>query len=108
MSDTSEEASNEEFVFPFESCVLLDGKETMKMRKRRRGSHLRDINLGYFPTGIKKGPRLNYWPEHEVEIMNAAEAAGKTKEELKSLVKKLVAARKAYFDWLANRYQRVA
>jgi len=41
---------------------------------------------GLFPAPIKIGARAVGWPENEVNAINAARIAGKTDDEIKSLV----------------------
>ena len=48
---------------------------------------------GIFPPPVKIGARASAWLEHEVEAVNAARAAGKSDDEIRELVAKLVAAR---------------
>jgi prophage regulatory protein len=52
------------------------------------------IAEGLFPKPIHLGPRSVGWPEEEVDALNAARIAGKSDEEIRTLVKKLEAARK--------------
>ena len=44
---------------------------------------------------VRLGPRCVGWPRHEVAALNAARIAGKSEEEIRALVVKLEAARKA-------------
>ncbi len=52
------------------------------------------ISNGTFPPPVNLGPRSVGWPDYEVDTINAARIAGKSEEEIKALVLKLVAARK--------------
>ena len=52
------------------------------------------IAEGTFTPGVKLGLRSVAWPEYEVDAINAARIAGKSDEEIRALVKELVAARK--------------
>jgi len=54
------------------------------------------IGKGTFVPSVKIGPRSVGWPEDEVYAINDARIAGKTEDEIRALVVKLVAARKAY------------
>lgn len=47
------------------------------------------INAGTWPRPVKIGPNLNAWPEHEVQAMNAAAAAGYDDAALRALVETL-------------------
>ena len=53
------------------------------------------IAQGLWTKQVSLGPRCVGWPAHEVAALNAARIAGKTEEEIRALVLKLEAARKA-------------
>ena len=53
------------------------------------------IAQGLWTKQVSLGPRCVGWPAHEVVALNAARIAGKTDEEIRALVVKLEAARKA-------------
>lgn len=53
------------------------------------------IAQGVFPRPVSLGGRAVGWPEHEVAALNAARIAGKPDAEIRELVTKLEAARKA-------------
>tara|TARA_B110000503_G_C7114700_1_gene399792 strand:- start:222 stop:464 length:243 start_codon:yes stop_codon:yes gene_type:complete len=53
------------------------------------------INQGLWPKQISLGPRAIGWPANEVAALNAARISGKTDAEIRELVLKLEAARKA-------------
>ena len=53
------------------------------------------ISQGLWTKQVSLGPRCVGWPAHEVEALNAARIAGKTDDEIRALVVKLEAARKA-------------
>mgnify|MGYP000644213108 CR=1 FL=1 len=53
------------------------------------------ITQGLWTKPVRLGPRCVGWPAHEVAALNAARIAGKTDEEIRALVLKLEAARKA-------------
>jgi len=50
---------------------------------------------GLWPKPVSLGPRAVGWPSSEVAAINAARIAGKPDSEIRSLVSKLEAARKA-------------
>jgi predicted DNA-binding transcriptional regulator AlpA len=52
-----------------------------------------DPRVGLFPPPVVLGIRAVGWPKHEVEAIRQARAAGKPSDEIRSLVKSLVAAR---------------
>lgn len=53
------------------------------------------ISEGLWTKQVRLGPRSVGWPAYEVAALNAARIAGKTDEEIRSLVVKLETARKA-------------
>ena len=53
------------------------------------------IAQGLWTKQVSLGPRCVGWPAHEVAALNAARIAGKTDVEIRALVVKLEAARKA-------------
>ena len=52
------------------------------------------ISQGLWTKPISLGAGAVGWPEHEIEAINAARIAGKSDEEIRELVFKLLAARK--------------
>jgi prophage regulatory protein len=60
-----------------------------------RSTRYHRIDEGLFPKPVKLGPRSVGWPASEVAAINAARIAGKSDEEIRALVIKLEAARKA-------------
>ena len=53
------------------------------------------IQQGLWPKPVRLGPRSVGWPASEVAAINTARIAGMTDEEIRALVIKLEAARKA-------------
>ena len=53
------------------------------------------ISQGLWTKQISLGPRCIGWPANEVSALNAARISGKTDQEIRALVVKLEAARKA-------------
>lgn len=53
------------------------------------------ISQGLWTKQVSLGPRCVGWPSSEVAALNAARIAGKPDEEIRALVAKLEAARKA-------------
>ena len=51
------------------------------------------IKSGLMPRGVKLGPRAVAYPKHEVDAVLAARFAGKTDDEIRSLVAELEASR---------------
>lgn len=54
-----------------------------------------DIQAGLYTPPVKIGPRASRWPRSEVVALNAARIAGKSNDEIRTLVKKLMAVRTA-------------
>ena len=53
------------------------------------------ITQGVFTHPVSLGARAVGWPDHEVAALNSARIAGKPDSEIRELVAKLEAARKA-------------
>jgi len=53
------------------------------------------VTKGLFPRPVQLGPRAVGWPSAEVAALNAARIAGKSDVDIRSLVSKLEAARRA-------------
>jgi prophage regulatory protein len=53
------------------------------------------VSQGLWTKPVSLGARAVGWPSDEVEAINAARIAGNTDDEIRILVKKLEAARKA-------------
>jgi prophage regulatory protein len=62
---------------------------------RSISSGKRDIHRGVFVPSIPMGPRQVGWIEAEVEAVLRARIAGKSEDEIRELVRQLVAARAA-------------
>jgi len=60
----------------------------------QRSTIYRHIELGLLPEPIHVGPRAVAWPSNETETILAARVAGRSDDEIKKLVKLLVAARR--------------
>ena len=59
-----------------------------------RSTHYKKVAEGLCTPPVQIGERAVGWPEHEIYAINAARIAGKSNDEIRELVKKLVAARK--------------
>lgn len=57
---------------------------------------------GLFPPPVKSTPRTSVWPENEVAAINAARIAGRSDDEIRTLVRELVAARATLPQQLAS------
>jgi prophage regulatory protein len=77
------------------ATAILRLPSVLKKRGRSRSAHYSDIQEGLFTRPVSIGLRAVGWPEHEVDAINAARIAGRTDSEIRKLVTKLEAARKA-------------
>ena len=77
------------------SHTILRLPAVLKRRGRSRSSHYADINAGLYVKPVQIGSRAVGTPEDEVDALNAARIAGKSDDEIRALVLKLEAARKA-------------
>ena len=75
--------------------TILRLPAVLRERGRSRSAHYLDIQQGLFTRPVAIGLRAVGWPADEVEALNAARIAGKSDEEIRALVVKLEAARKA-------------
>jgi len=68
----------------------------LERRGKCKSQHYVDIAEGLFVPPLPLGPDAHArgYPEHEVQAVNAAVLAGKSRAELRALVLELVAARK--------------
>lgn len=73
---------------------LLRLPKTLDIRGKSRSAHYEDIQNGLMTPPVSLGGRSVAWPEDEIIAINNALIAGKTKDEIKELVKKLIADRK--------------
>ena len=74
---------------------LLRADDVIARRGRSRAQLYVDIKNGTMTPPVRIGPNktLSAWPERELEMLNAAEIGGASKEELQALVKQLIAKR---------------
>lgn len=75
--------------------TVLRGPAVERETGDRRSTRYERIDKGLFPKPVKLGPRSVGWPASEVAAINAARIAGKSDEEIRALVVRLHAARKA-------------
>jgi prophage regulatory protein len=75
--------------------TILRLPAVLRERARSRSAHYLDIQQGLFTSPVQIGLRAVGWPETEVATLNAARIAGKSEVEIRELVAKLQAARKA-------------
>ena len=77
------------------SHTILRLPAVLQRRGRSRSSHYADIKNGLYVKPVQIGSRAVGTPEVEVDALNAARIAGKSDDEIRALVLKLEAARKA-------------
>jgi prophage regulatory protein len=77
------------------SHTILRLPAVLRERGRSRSTHYLDIQQGLFTRPVSIGARAVGWPEHEVATLNDARIAGKSDDEIRALVARLEAARKA-------------
>ncbi len=77
------------------ATTILRLPAVLRERGRSRSAHYLDIQQGLFTRPVAIGLRAVGWPLGEVTTLNAARIAGKSDEEIRALVVKLEAARKA-------------
>jgi prophage regulatory protein len=75
--------------------TILRLPAVLRGRGRSRSAHYLDIQQGLFTRPVSIGARAVGWPEHELAAINAARIAGKRDDEVRALVVRLEAARKA-------------
>ena len=75
--------------------TILRLPAVLRERGRSRSSHYLDIQQGLFTQPVTIGLRAVGWPVNEVAILNAARIAWKSDEQIRALVVKLEADRKA-------------
>jgi len=73
---------------------LLRLPKTLDMRGKSRSAHYEDIQNGLMTPPVNLGGRSVAWPEDKIIAINNALIAGKTKDKIKALVKKLIVDRK--------------
>lgn len=75
--------------------TILRLPAVLRERGRSRSAHYLDIQEGLFTHPVSIGARAVGWPSDEVAALNAARIAGKTDDQIRSLVTALEAARKS-------------
>ena len=74
--------------------VPILGKPVIMDRHFVRDSALaQQIRDGLFPPPVRVGAKKSAWPEHESDAILRARIAGKSDEEIRALVRRLVAER---------------
>lgn len=76
------------------ALTILRRKQVQTRTGLSRSTIYLRISQGLWTKPISLGARAVGWPEHEIEAINAARIAGKSDDEIRELVFKLLAARK--------------
>lgn len=77
------------------AITILRLPVVLRERGRSRSAHYLDIQQGLFTPPVLIGERAVGWPADELAALNAARIAGKSTDEIRALVAKLQATRKA-------------
>ncbi len=80
--------------------TILRLPDVKRQTGKSRSTLYKDISEGLFTKPVSIGDRAVGWPDYEVEAVNAARVAGKTKSELRKLVADLEAERTAVAEGL--------
>ncbi|MDA8351556.1 MAG: transcriptional regulator [Pseudomonadota bacterium] len=76
--------------------TLLRAEAVIARRGRSRSQLYLDIRHGVMTPPVRlRGGKLSAWPAREVDSLNAAEIAGATDDELRAVVRELLAQRAA-------------
>jgi len=78
-----------------QAISMLRIPAVLQRRGRSRSSHYADIKAGLFVKPVLIGMRATGTPNYEVDALIAARIAGKSDEEIRALVIRLEADRKA-------------
>lgn len=73
---------------------LLKLPQVLEQTAKARSTHYNDIKAGLMTPTVSLGVNSVAWPEHEISAINAARIAGKSDDEIRQLVARLVADRK--------------
>lgn len=74
---------------------LLRLPAVMAERARGRSSTYNDVKAGLLTEPVKVGPNTVAWPAGEIRRLNEARIAGKTEDEIREVVREMMAARRA-------------
>lgn len=72
---------------------LLKLPQVLGLTAKARSTHYNDIKAGLMTPPVSLGVHSVAWPEHEISAINAARVAGKSDDEIRQLVARLVAER---------------
>lgn len=74
---------------------LLKLPKVLELTASARSTIYKNIHAGLMSPPVRLGENSVAWPEHEITAINTARIAGKSDDEIRQLVAKLVADRKA-------------
>jgi prophage regulatory protein len=80
------------------SQKLMRLRPVLERRGVGRTKHYDDIVKGIMTPPVCAGGRARAWPEDEIDAITAARIAGKSEDEIRALVKQLVAKRASAMD----------
>lgn len=72
---------------------LLKLPQVLGQTAKARSTHYNDIKAGLMTPPVLLGVHSVAWPEHEISVINAARVAGKSDDEIRQLVARLVVER---------------
>lgn len=72
---------------------LIKLPQVLALTAKSRTGHYADIKDGLMTPPVRLSIHSVAWPEHEITAINSARIAGKSNEEIRALVRDLVAAR---------------
>lgn len=75
----------------------------LSQRSRGRSAHYADIALGLWTPPIHISPQCSVWPQHETDALIGAQIAGASQDELRALVRQLMADRRQLMPALTPR-----
>ena len=74
---------------------ILRLPDVLARRGKSRTQHYNDVAAGLFTPPVKLGVRASGWPEEETSQIIKATIAGRTPDQIRSLVRELAAQRTA-------------
>lgn len=72
---------------------LIKKPEVLQLTAKSNTTLYSDIKLGLMTPPVPIGENSVAWPEHEINAINSARVAGKSKDELRTIVADLVKQR---------------
>lgn len=86
--------------FPFSDLTLIPRSEVCRRSNLGRSTSYLVVEEGLLTPPISNAGRSKVWPAYEIDAINAAKIAGKSEDEIRQLVKDLLAYRPKVFDLL--------